>query len=76
MLLGWWGIKGRSLAGVNFLVLRERQEHAVFSESNFEVVGEIAEFIPLGHLLLRKRTSHYAGGILIEPFALEWILPC
>jgi hypothetical protein len=74
-LLLCWRSKG-PLPGVNFLVLSERQEHTVFSESDLEVVREIAEFIPLAHLLLLKRTSHYAAGVLVEPFALEWVLPC
>lgn len=45
------------LLHVDFLVLVEWQEHAIFSESDIQVVREVSKLVPLSHLLLSKGSS-------------------
>lgn len=48
----------------------EWEEHTIIPEGDVEVVFEIAEVVPLGHLVLGKRTSYSAVRVLVVPPAV------
>ena len=57
-------------ANPDLLVALERKEHAVLSESDFEIVREISQVVPSCHLRLQEWSSYAACRILVEPFAI------
>ncbi|MFS8160007.1 MAG: hypothetical protein ACMG6E_07315 [Candidatus Roizmanbacteria bacterium] len=55
------------LAHADLLVALQGQVHAVFSESDLQVISEVPQLVPRGHLLLREGSPHQLLQVLVVP---------